>query len=70
MADSAKKEKAANKPSFWKGIKSEFKKITWPDKESLLKQSVAVVCISIVVGAIIAVLDFVIQYGVNILTSL
>lgn len=70
MADSAKKEKAANKPSFWKGIKSEFKKITWPDKESLLKQSVAVVCISVVVGAIIAVLDLVIQYGVNILTSL
>ncbi len=70
MADSAKKEKVAKKPSFWKGLKSEFKKITWPDKESLLKQSVAVVCISIVVGAIIAVMDFVIQYGVNILTSL
>jgi len=71
MADSAKKDKAVNKkPSFWKGLKAEFKKITWPDKESLLKQSVAVVCISVVVGAIIAVMDFVIQYGVNILTSL
>ena len=70
MADSAKKDKTVKKPSFWKGLKSEFKKITWPDKESLLKQSVAVVCISVVVGAIIAVMDFVIQYGVNILTSL
>ena len=68
MADSAKKEKAAKKPSFWKGLKSEFKKITWPDKESLLKQSVAVVCISVVLGLLISVLDTIIQYGVNFLT--
>lgn len=69
MAESAKNEKAA-KPSFFKGVKAEFKKISWPDKDSLLKQSIAVVCISIVLGAIIAVLDFVMQYGVDIITSL
>ena len=69
MADSAKKEKAA-KPSFFKGVKAEFKKIAWPDKDSLLKQSVAVVCISVVLGAVIAVLDFLMQYGVDFLTSL
>ena len=69
MADSAKKEKTA-KPSFFKGVKAEFKKISWPDKDSLLKQSVAVVCISVVLGAIIAVLDFLMQYGVDFLTSL
>ena len=54
---------------FFKGLKIEFKKITWPDKESTFKQSVAVVAISVVVGVIIAILDYVIQYGVNILTS-
>ncbi len=73
MADSAKKEKAAkkqNKPDFFKGVKAEFKKISWPDKDSLLKQSVAVVCISVVLGAVIAVLDFLMQYGVDFLTSL
>lgn len=69
MADSAKKEKAA-KPSFFKGVKSEFKKISWPDREMLIKQSVAVVCISVVLGVIIAVLDFAMQYGVDFLTSL
>ena len=69
MADSAKNEKAA-KPSFWKGVKAEFKKISWPDKDALLKQSIAVVCISIVLGAIIAVLDFLMQYGLVFLTSL
>ena len=69
MADSAKNEKAA-KPGFFKGIKAEYKKIVWPDRDSLLKQSVAVVCISVVLGAIIAILDFFMQYGVDFLTSL
>ena len=69
MADSAKKEKTS-KPSFFKGVKAEFKKIIWPDKESLFKQSIAVVCISVVVGVIIAIIDFVMQYGVDFLTSL
>ena len=65
--DSAEKQKP---PSFFKGAKAEFKKISWPDRQSTLKQSVAVVAISVVVGVIIAVLDYFIQYGVNFLTSL
>ena len=69
MADSAKKEKTS-KPSFFKGVKAEFKKIIWPDKASLFKQSIAVVCISVVVGVIIAIIDFVMKYGVDFLTSL
>lgn len=67
MGDS--KEKQA-RPGFFKGVKAEFKKISWPDRQSLLKQSVAVVAISVVLGVIIAILDFVIQNGVNFLTSL
>lgn len=69
MADSANKEKTS-KPGFFKGLKAEYKKIVWPDRETLLKQSVAVVCISIVLGAIISILDFAMQYGVDFLTSL
>ena len=70
MGDSAEKKAKTAKPSFFKGVKSEFKKITWPDKNSTFKQSVAVVSISIVVGLIIAILDFIIQYGVNFITTL
>lgn len=69
MADSVKKEKTS-KPSFFKGLKAEYKKIIWPEKNDVLKQSVAVVCISVLLGAIIAILDFVIQYGVDFLTGL
>ena len=67
MGDSAEKQK---RPSFFAGVKAEFKKIVWPDRQSTLKQSVAVVVISVVVGVIIAILDYVIKYGVNILTSI
>ena len=68
MGDNAKNE-SKPKTSFFKGLEMEFKKISWPDKNTLLKQSVAVTFVSIVLGGIIAVLDFVIQYGVNFLTK-
>ena len=71
MGDSAEKQK---RPSFFKGAKAEFKKISWPDRQSTLKQSVAVVAISVVVGVIactvalgliIALLDLIIKYGLS-----
>lgn len=66
MGDAAKTEKE-KKPSFFKGVKAEFKKIIWPDKESTFKQSVAVLVITVVVGIIIALLDELIKVGVNFL---
>lgn len=68
MADSAKKE--AKKESFWKSMKTEFNKIAWPDKKETVKQSVAVLCVSVVLGLIITFLDTLIQFGVNFLTSI
>ena len=50
---------------FWKGLKSEFHKISWPDKTTVGKQEIAVTIISFILGAIIALLDMGIQYGVN-----
>lgn len=67
MADSTDK---AKKQSFFKNVQIEFKKISWPDKSTMFKQSIAVVAISLVAGIIIAVIDHLAQYGVNFLTSL
>ena len=67
MGDSTEKKA---KPSFFKNVKAEFKKISWPDKKTTLKQSVVVVVISVIVGLVIAALDIIIQYGVNFLTSI
>jgi preprotein translocase subunit SecE len=57
----------APKKSWFKGIKSEFKKIIWPDKESLTKQSVAVIAVTVVLGVVIYVLDYLIELGIRII---
>ena len=60
-------KKEAQKKSWFKGLKAEFRKIIWPDKETLSKQTAAVVSVSVVLGAIIAVIDFLVQNGVDLL---
>ena len=59
----------AKKKSWFEGVKAEFKKIIWPDKKTLGKQTAAVVTASVVLGAIIAVMDFLIQYGIDFLVK-
>ena len=66
--ENSKSTEKAPKPSFWKGVKAEFKKISWPDKTKIFKKSVAAICISLVLGFIITLLDTILQYGVNLLT--
>ena len=68
MGDSAKND--AQKVSFWKSVKTEFSKVAWPNRDNLLKESVAVLCVSIVLGLIITLLDTLIQYGINFLTAI
>ena len=70
MGDSAKSGITSKITKFWNGVKAEFKKITWPDKDALVKQSIAVVVLAVVIGAIITILDFGLQYGVDFLTTL
>ena len=53
------------KKSWFKGLKAEFKKLIWPDKKTLAKQTVAVTVFSIIIGAIIAVVDALIQFGID-----
>ena len=69
MGETEKTSKAP-KENWFAGLKAEFGKIIWPAKESLAKQTTAVVIVSVVVGLIIAVLDFFIQHGVDILVKL
>ncbi|GMQ58042.1 hypothetical protein AN1V17_24370 [Vallitalea sediminicola] len=57
--------KVVKKKSFFKGLKGEFKKIIWPDRTTLAKQTVTVLFVSLVVGAIITVIDLLFQAGVG-----
>ena len=62
-----KSNEKAPKMDFIKGLKAEFKKIIWPDKKTLTKQTIAVMLVSIALGAAIAVLDLIIKFGLNII---
>ena len=53
-ADSKTKKK---KGGFFKGVKDEWKKIIWPAKEELGKQTVLVVVLSVLTGVIITAID-------------
>ncbi len=69
MAKSAKTEVSPVK-KWVNGLKAEFKKIIWPTRQDVVKQTTAVVAVSVVLGFIIAVLDFLIQNGIDILVTL
>lgn len=60
----------APKKSWFKGLKAEFKKIVWPDKKTIAKETTAVVIVTVILGLVIALLDFIITHGVNLLVSL
>ena len=60
----------APKTSWLDGVKAEFKKIIWPEQKSVVRQTIAVIVTSVVVGLIIALLDWAIQHGVNFLVGL
>ena len=69
MGQNEKVEKAP-KTSWFSGLKAEFQKIIWPEKQSVIRQNIAVLAVSVVTGLIIALLDWGIQQGVDFLIGL
>ena len=62
------KQKSADKPqkrSWFQELKAEFGKITWPTKDKLVRQSAAVIVISVILGFIIAGVDYLLQIGLT-----
>lgn len=57
MAESINKSERVSRGGFVKGIKAEFKRITWPTKNEMKKSFLAVVTISIIFLALVAMLD-------------
>ena len=50
---------------FLKGIKTEFKKIVWPTKDDIVRETIAVISSSIAIGIIISILDFIFKFLLN-----
>lgn len=61
----AEEEKTSFKRSFIQELKGEFHKIIWPDKTLLKKQTIAVLISAIVIGCIIAAIDWLMQIGMS-----
>ena len=71
MADAKTKSKKTNKAaSLFRGVKAEFQKIIWPDRDTLLKQLAAVLVVSVIVGVLIALIDFGFQNLIDVLVKL
>ena len=59
------KKDTAKKKSFFAGLRAEFKKVIWPDKNTLAKQTAAVVVVSVLLGALISVVDVLMKLGID-----
>ncbi len=61
----ASKEVKTSKAGFFKSMKSEFKKCTWPKPEDLVKQSALVLVVSVALGVLISGVDWLIRLGMQ-----
>ncbi len=68
MGETNNSKKQSKLAGFFNGLNAEFTKVIWPDKMTLLKQTVTVTVASVVLGLLIALIDTIVQYGVNFLT--
>ncbi len=64
MSDKTKK---TGIKEWFRGLRAEFNKITWPDRETLTRETTTVTVVSIILGVIIATLDMILQYGISFL---
>ena len=67
MANTEKKSSKIG--TFFTGVKAEFTKIIWPTKDDIIKQTTAVVCVSVVSCLLIAALDYLFELGMNFITG-
>ncbi len=66
MGETTKKDAGASpKQSKFKALKTEFKKVIWPSKSEVSKQSIAVIVITAILAVVIALADIVIQTGLD-----
>lgn len=55
---------------FFKDFVAESKRIIWPTKNELISKTLSVISMSLVVSAIIFVMDFIFSQGVSLLHQL
>ncbi|MCL2573154.1 MAG: preprotein translocase subunit SecE [Defluviitaleaceae bacterium] len=64
-----KEKKEGGFSEWFSGIMGEFKRITWPDRKTLVKMVVTVIITSGIFGGVIVLYDFALTAGYNALYS-
>jgi len=67
MAEERKQDAPVRKTGFFKGVKAEFKKIIWPSKNTVAKETGAVIFFGVALGVLIAIIDAVIKFGLGLI---
>ncbi len=62
--------KAAKSTTLVHDLIGELKKVTWPSKEETVRLTVVVVAISLIIGFYIGIIDFLLAYGLEFMTTL
>jgi preprotein translocase subunit SecE len=50
-------EASATKVGFFKGVRTEFKKIIWPNQKAIVKNTYVVILVTLILGSVIALID-------------
>lgn len=58
-------ESPSLKRNYFAGLKGEFRKIIWPEKKLLGKQTIAVLVAAVIIGCIISAVDWIMQIGLS-----
>ncbi|MCR5608541.1 MAG: preprotein translocase subunit SecE [Lachnospiraceae bacterium] len=66
MGETTNSSATGTKKGF-SALKAEFKKIMWPTKDDVVKRSIAVLVSTTILGVVIALLDYVIKYALELL---
>ena len=60
-----KEKKNSGLQDFFKGLKTEYNKIIFPTRQDIIKETTATIVVSLLVGALIAVLDLIMKTGLG-----
>ena len=64
MGEASNKSKGSVKKWF-AGLKAGLKRIIWPTKASVIRQTVVVTVITVILGVLISLIDQLIQFGLD-----
>lgn len=67
MQGNEKSAGKSQKKSWFHGVKAEFNKIVWTNRETLIKQTVSVTVITVLLSVLISIMDTGILQVINLL---